>query len=230
MLRKGQSKVALDVVTTVAMLLASVAVGWAVIGRPKGAGEPNLKRIDTRLPGELLSLDEGKTLGSRSARVAVVIYSDFQCPYCALTARESVSTLISTQVAAGTIRLSFRHRPLVRIHPFATLAAGAAECAAHQEKFWRMHDALFEKQGQLNREVLLSQANGLGLDMGRFTTCLDGEGAARVRQEMAEADRLGITGTPTFLLGSIQADGRVRITKRVSGVLSAEQLTELIAQ
>ena len=108
-----------------------------------------------------------------------------------------------------------RDLPLESIHPFAFKAAEATHCAGDKGKYWEMHDRLFGNQRELARKDLSKHAEALGLDVAAFDQCLDsGKHAGRIRKDMAEAQRLQTTGTPTFFLGLTDANGtQVKGTK-----------------
>jgi protein-disulfide isomerase len=91
-----------------------------------------------------------------------------------------------------------------------------ASCAAEQGRFWEMHALLFEAPGTLSRQALIDRAEKLGLDRSAATSCL-GRIGAHVGQHQAEGRRLGITATPTFLLGGVDASGILRVRRRLSG-------------
>jgi len=173
------------------------------------------------LPPEPVSLEGAAIRGSRAAKVAIIEHSDFQCPYCGRFAREILPELEKGYVATGKVLLAFREFPLT-IHPFAEKAAEAAECAGRQGKFWEMHDRLFVKQ-QLDPPSLEAHAKALHLSPGVFDTCLAGEAADKVRQDTEAGKALLVTGTPTFFVGTIQPDGRVKVLQRVSGALPLAQ-------
>ncbi len=106
------------------------------------------------------------------------------------------------------------------MHGQAMKASEAALCAGDQGKFWEMHDRLFANQNALAPEALLKHAEALGLDTTQFKECLDsGKHAAQIKAAMAEGQKAGITGTPAFLLGFIESDGRVKATKKISGAV-----------
>jgi protein-disulfide isomerase len=100
------------------------------------------------------------------------------------------------------VKYVVRDLPLESIHPFAFKAAEATHCAGEQGKYWEMHDRLFANQQQLARPDLSTHARELGLDGVAFDKCMDMEKqAARVRKDLAEAQKVQTTGTPTFFLG-----------------------------
>ena len=106
------------------------------------------------------------------------------------------------------------------MHGQAMKASEAALCAGDQNKFWEMHDRLFANQNALGPEALSKHAEALGLDTIQFKECLDSEKhAAQIKAAMAEGQKAGITGTPGFLLGFIEADGKVRATKNIPGAV-----------
>ena len=100
------------------------------------------------------------------------------------------------------MRYVVRDLPLEALHKDAFKAAEATHCARDQGKYWEMHDRLFANQRQLGRDDLAKHAQAIGLDVGTFDRCLaGGKHADAIRKDMAEAQRLQVTGTPTFLIG-----------------------------
>ncbi len=152
-------------------------------------------------------------LGNSTARISMITYSDFQCPFCARFVQDAKQLLT---VFPQDVRYVYRHFPLSSIHPEAQKAAEASECAAvlgGNDAFWRMHDKLFDNQAMLNREAYRSFAGQIGLDIGSFTTCLDsGSTAARVKRDADMAEALGIQGTPTGFLGNTRLEGALPIS------------------
>lgn len=143
-------------------------------------------------------------LGPESARITIIEYSDFQCPYCSLTA----PVLESLQEAqAGDVRLVFRHFPLDS-HDKAVLAAQAAEAAAVQDAFWEMHDVLFERQSEWSslseadfRSWLADQAGELSLQVEQFNDDLDSQAVSeRVQRDLQDATSIGLPGTPSLII------------------------------
>lgn len=144
-------------------------------------------------------------LGPSNAKVTLIEYSDFQCPFCS----RHLPTLkqILSQYPKD-VRLVYRHFPLSQIHPQAQKAGEAAECVAKlggNDKFWAMHDKLFENQTTLGTELYKRLAKEVGVDEAKFTTCLDsGEMAGRIASDYASGNDSGVSGTPaTFVNGTI---------------------------
>jgi protein-disulfide isomerase len=132
--------------------------------------------------------------------VAVIVYGDFECPYCAA---------LAGKLDLVRLRVAFRHFPVRTSHPRAWAAAAAAEAAARQGRFWEMHDLLFADQGRLEDPHLWARARTLGLDLEQFET--DRRGAdvqASIRQDFESGVRGGIVTTPT-LVGAVVHAGRI---------------------
>jgi protein-disulfide isomerase len=122
-------------------------------------------------------------------------------------------------IDAGKVRHVFMDFPLP-MHAQAQKASEAANCAGYQGKFWEMHDRLFANQNALAPDALLKHAEALGLDTAKFKECLDsGKAAEAVKKQMAEGQKAGITGTPGFLIGFVEPDGKVKATKKISGAV-----------
>lgn len=142
-------------------------------------------------------------LGKLDAPVKMIVYSDFQCPFCYDFSRsmKQVEENFKDQVV-----IAFRHYPLAG-HEQAVPAGVAAECAAEQGKFWEMHDKLFadNKAGRMGTEQYKQDARDLGLDEAKFNQCLDSaKYENKITQQQNEGDQAGVTGTPTsFINGQI---------------------------
>ncbi len=135
--------------------------------------------------------------GAVEASVTVVEYGDFQCPYCGKAEPAVRSALLTDE----DVQYVWRHLPLGDVHPDAQLAAEAAEAAAAQDAFWRMHDLLLAHQDELTPVDLKLYARELGLDEDRFHDDLKRHVfAARVAQDLESADLSGVSGTPTFFI------------------------------
>lgn len=152
--------------------------------------------------------------GHSDARVALVEFSDFQCPYCGRYAREIEPALEQQFIATGKVLYGFRNLPLDQIHPMATNAGVAALCAQEQASFWPMHDDLFRSQQDLSVESLYARANKLSLDAPRFKACM---GEASLAGDLDEAKRLGINSTPSFAIGVIDGRGSISVKAKIRG-------------
>lgn len=143
--------------------------------------------------------------GPANAPVTLTEYGDYQCPYCG----EAYSIVKQLQQKVGNnLRFVFRNFPLSQIHAHAEVAAEAAEAAGAQNKFWEMHDYLYEHQDKLAPPQLIAAAKQLGLDVERFTDDLNQHAyAERVREDFLSGVRAGVNGTPTFFINGVRHDG-----------------------
>jgi protein-disulfide isomerase len=166
-------------------------------------GEPGEHAVGTEV--QAIDVPAGApSRGPDTARVTVVVWSDFQCPFCARGAQ----TLRQLQEQYGKdVRLVFRNDPLP-FHRDAPLAAAAALAAQEQGRFWEYHDALFAHQGALDRASLERYAQDLGLDLVRFRQALDSKKfEASLAGDTEAANRAGVSGTPTFFVNGHRVMG-----------------------
>ena len=140
--------------------------------------------------------------GPQKAPITLLEYGDYECPYCG----QAFSMVKLVQDLLGNnLRFVFRNFPLTQIHPHAQHAAEAAECAGAQNKFWEMHDILYENQQALEDENLLEYAKVLELDMSRFQDDFYNHTfALRVREDFLSGIRSGVNGTPTFYINGMR--------------------------
>lgn len=143
--------------------------------------------------------------GPDNAALTLVEYGDYQCPYCG-AAYPVVKRL---QKALGkSLRFVFRNFPLTQAHPYALIAAEAAEAAALQDKFWEMHDLLFEQQSFLEPDIIASWAERLELDLEKLGKDISqGVIAERIKEDRQSGIRSGVNGTPTFFINGTRFDG-----------------------
>jgi protein-disulfide isomerase len=152
--------------------------------------------VDERLSPPLDDLDHLR--GERGAPLELVMFGDFQCPFC--LGAQSVLRRVRERLGERLL-FGFRHLPIPERHPLAPLAAEASEAAAAQGRFWEYHDALFAIQPKLSRETMLEAAGELGLDVERMEAEIDaGAHRDRVARDLASAEASGATGTPTFFV------------------------------
>jgi protein-disulfide isomerase len=143
--------------------------------------------------------------GSSDAKVTIIEYSDYQCPFCARFALETEPQVEQQYVSSGQVKLIFRALPF---HALSMETAQAAQCAGEQGKYWEMHDALFEHQSEWSgnpgaTELFKSYAEDLGLNTSNFNTCLNTEKyASRVQEDLQKAINDSIEATPSFLINS----------------------------
>lgn len=136
-------------------------------------------------------------VGPADAPITIVEFSDFQCPFCGRV----VGTMKEVEKEYGEkVRLVFKHLPLA-MHSKAPQAHAASVAAANQGRFWEMHDLIFSNQRELSKEKYMEYAKQLGLDVDRFEKDMESpETKKRIDSDVAEATRLGVTGTPGFFI------------------------------
>jgi Na+/H+ antiporter NhaA len=157
--------------------------------------------------------------GAIDGPVTVVEYGDFECPFCG-QAEPVVRELLRD--FEQEVRYVWRHLPLNDVHPHAQLAAEAAEAAADQDAFWKMHDLMLDHQDALEPSDLVAYAAQLGLDVERFTNNLrEHAGTARVAEDVDSADLSGVSGTPTFFINSRRQHGAYDIGSLSAAVRAA---------
>ncbi len=179
----------------------------------------------------VLDIAEAPFKGAKDARLVIVEFSDYQCPFCARHVRETMPQIERTYVQTGKVKYVFRDFPLEAIHPQAFRAAEAARCAGDQGKFWEMHDRLFAHPNALEEKDLIAHAEALGLDAKRFRQCLERRRfAERVRRDLWEGQRAGVRGTPSFLVGFAESRGKVRVVRVLRGAQPYEAFRETIEE
>ncbi len=191
----------------------------AVKAWPKGSSGPVPleEPLDYKLPAQVQVFAADPSLGSGTANVTIVEFSDFQCPYCAQSAPAARQAVESS---GGKARLVWKDYP-VPGHDEALPAAIAAQCAHQQGKFWQYHDVLFREQARLGNDAYVELAGEVGLRLPQFIRCLDGkETQAIVERNRREGDAIGIDGTPYFVING----------QAWSGLLTASDLEAIIRQ
>ncbi len=160
-----------------------------------------------RLHAMQIDLSTAKTSGPADAPVQLVVFSDFQCQYCARLA--PVLQRLRVEFP-NELMVAFRYFPL-EAHARGVAAAVAAECAAEQDAFWKYHDRLFEEGGDLSESRLVALAVKIGLDEGRFRQCLQGDRAKTVvAASYRDAAAAGLEGAPAVFLNGRRVEGDLR--------------------
>lgn len=198
----------------VTMLAVGVLVGVVIAlnlpsilpPQEKGGEEASSTRV------EGVSVDDDPFLGQSNAPVTVIEFSDFQCPFCRRFVEETLQEIKRNYVDTGKIRWVYRDYPLSQIHPYAEKAAEAADCAGEQGRFWEYHDLLFKNQAVWSAGGATVEfrkyASSLGLEEGRFNSCLDsGKYADEVSKDLADGLKAGVEGTPTFFVNGVKVVG-----------------------
>jgi protein-disulfide isomerase len=172
-----------------------------------------------------IALDNQPERGPKDAKVTIVEYSDFQCPFCA-RAYTSFEEGVMKEYG-DKVRFVFKNFPLTSIHPWAEDGALASECAFQQGNgaHWKMYDGLFTKQADINKDNLREKSSEIakdgGMDVAKYQECFDGKKALdAVKADETEATALGVNSTPTFFING----------RRLSGAQTPDAFKQLIDQ
>jgi len=172
-----------------------------------------------------IELDGQPSRGPADAKVTIIEYSDYQCPFC-LRAYETIEKQI-LPAYGDRVRFVFKNLPLSEIHPWAEGAALASECALRQgnDHFWTLYNGFFAQQKDITPENLadkaVAMAEGTGIDTAALRKCIDGKEALdAVKADVDEAAAIGVTSTPTFIING----------KRVNGAQTFETFKALLDQ
>ena len=177
-----------------------------------------------------LDVSQAPGKGVASARVTLIEFSDYQCPFCARHTRTVLPQLEKEYVNTGKIRYVLRDYPMQSIHPQAPKVHEAALCAGDQDKYWEMHGQLFANQVNLSAEQLSMYAQRIRLaDLDAFERCLDsGKFAESIAASINEGMKAGVRGTPSFLLGITDTNGSVRAVKLIQGAQTYATFQQVI--
>jgi len=181
--------------------------------RSAALAENHLKTLDDPVK---IHVEGAPSKGPAAAKITLVEFSDFQCPYCskAAFALDELSRKFP-----GDVRLVYKQYPIAMIHGQATLAARASIAANYQGKFWLLHDRMFSNSNKISRDNILAWSKEINMDMPRFIKDLDSkEVAAIVDRDVKEGDDIGVLGTPTVFLNG----------KRYNGELTAADFGKVI--
>ncbi|MBA3346141.1 MAG: thioredoxin domain-containing protein [Gemmatimonadales bacterium] len=195
-------------------VLAGVAViGVAVLGyllaRPSRVSIP----ANVTVQASDTAGFRGYIKGPESAPIEITEFADYQCPFCQTFATLQMPTIEERLIRTGRLRWRYRDFPLQQ-HEFARLAAHSAACGHEQEKYWEQHDRIYEGQAEWSAArdagpLFRSYAEGNGLDLARYDKCMEsGKYAGRIQASVEEGVRLGVSSTPTLLVGDRLYQGR----------------------
>jgi protein-disulfide isomerase len=186
--------------------LAACVLGAACAKQPPAQSAA----LDTSKPAvdsSLARADKARIQGSENAKVWLVIASDFQCPFCKAFHDDTYKRILTDYVATGKIRVAYLNHPS-SMHQFAVISAEAAMCAAMQDKFWQMHDALFVSQDRWAATadpvpVFDSLATSLRLNMPDWRGCMSSHKTRpMVDADHARSQASGVGGTPSFFIAN----------------------------
>ena len=154
-----------------------------------------------------VSIDDDAVLGDENAKVTMIEFSDYECPFCGRHFEQTYPQIKKEYIDTGKVKLVFRDFPL-SFHPQAQKAAEAAECAGEQGKYFEMHDKLYSNQESLSVDNYKKWAKEIGLDTVKFNDCLDsGKMASEIAKDMADGTSYGVKGTPGFFINGKPVSG-----------------------
>lgn len=206
-------------VVPLSIVLAGVIIAGAIFLTNNKNGNPNVEGINNQnnaveeeFPAAETTISDAPFLGDKSkAKVAIVEYTDYQCPYCQRHDQETKSQLIKEYVDTGKAIYVFRDFPLDFHGQIAIDSANAALCVNEIggiSKFVEYHSKVFMVE---NNEALTKAAQDLGIDMNKFNTCMTEERYAdKIDQGLSDGMKAGVQGTPGFVVGVLDKDGNVK--------------------
>jgi protein-disulfide isomerase len=156
----------------------------------------------------------GYVKGSKDAPVEIIEFADYQCPFCQTFATLQMPTIEDRLINSGRLRWRYRDFPLQQ-HPFARLAAHSAACADEQGKYWPQHEQIYQNQSDWAAArdagpLFRNYARTVGLDLGRYDSCMKaGKYAGRIQASYNDGVQLGVSSTPTLLIGNRLYRGRL---------------------
>ncbi|MBT6774007.1 DsbA family protein [Candidatus Woesearchaeota archaeon] len=152
-------------------------------------------------------IDDDSVKGDKDAPVTIVEFSDYECPFCTKFYEQSLQLIEKNYIDTGKVKFIYRDFPL-SFHQNAQKAAEAAECAGEQDKYFEMHDLLFEKGVSGGVNAFKQYAKDIGLNTKKFDQCLDsGAMAQEVKDDFAAGQQLGVSGTPAFFINGKLVSG-----------------------
>lgn len=183
----------------------------ALSAAQRGANEQQKPPVVTTIELD----DAAPVRGDEKATVAIVEFSDYQCPFCGRFHARVLPGLKKAYIDTGKVRQIFRDFPL-DFHPQAKGAAIAANCAGEQKAYWEMHDRLFANQNRLGVALYEELAKKMNLNMASFQACLkDAKQAEKIEKDLSYGQSLGIDGTPSFFIGRIEGKKLVDVKQIV---------------
>jgi len=207
---------------TALLILTSFAFfcSQAAVAQPTNASDPQ---------NIILNVGSPPFKGDKNAKLTLIEFADYQCPFCGRHFRETEPQIQRDYVKTGKVKFIFWDFPL-KSHKDAFKAAETARCARDQGKYWEMHDRLFTNQESLSLQDLSRHARAIGLDPRSFQLCLDdGKHEAEIRKDMDKAIEVGVKITPTFFLGVAEPNNpEIKVQKQITGAKPYTDFKEAI--
>lgn len=195
-----------------AILVAGVMISGSLLYSGKagsGSGAAQIQQQPDAQGGTKVnvSIDDDPTLGDKNAKVVMIEFSDYQCPFCRTWWKDTFNQLKKEYIDTGKVFFVYRDFPL-SFHPMAEPSAQASECANDQGKYWEFHDKLFGEQEKLGQgtvtftnQDIKNWASQIGLNSAKFNQCLDsGKYKDEVAGDVSDGTAAGVSGTPSFFI------------------------------
>lgn len=179
--------------------------------------QPSLPNV--RPESAILNFEGLPFKGDKNAKLTIVEFSDYQCPFCSKHALETLPQIEKEYVKTRKVKYVFGDLPLEAIHPNAFKAAEGVRCAGDQGKYWEMHDQLFKNQSAFGFSELSLHAQAVDVDVPSFQQCLfSGKHGPGIRKAMTAGANAGIDGTPGFALGyTVPNNSEIKVLKVITG-------------
>ncbi len=176
-------------------------------GQVAGTGNQQVPQVQpTPGPVDIILAGNEPILGQASAKITLVEFTDFQCPFCRNLVDGAMVSIKKEYIDKGLVKMIVKNYPLP-FHQYAQKAAEAAECAKDQNKYFEYHDKLFPNNDKLTVDDLKKYATDLGLKTDDFNACLDGNKKADVvKNDIALAQKAGVGGTPSVFVGKTKGN------------------------
>jgi len=225
---RGRVRSALDLLATLSIIAVSLTTIWYLVygSRIAPAQNPQKKSSVPAVPTQALAMDGAPLLGSAAAGVGIVEFADFECPFCAKFAHETLPSLERDYLNNGRVVMAFRNLPL-SIHRNAKAAAESAVCANQQDKFWPYHGLLYRNARALDDANLRRFAVATGLSLDKFDSCRSSGAFAGIESDTSLASTLRVAGTPTFFIGTLRG-GQLKTAKVLVGAVPYDDLKAVL--
>lgn len=225
--RQSAWRITLDLVATAAAVTGASILLVSAIGPTREDGRRGIAA--PAVPTTPIDIRGMTSKGSKTAGVGIVIFSDFQCPFCKKFSLEIWPTLDAEFVRTEKAMVVFSHLPIPAIHPLAMTAARTAVCADRAGKFWSFHDSLFGFDGPMSSEQISSAASTARLDSNELSRCVQSPTtSARIESDISVARAARVSSTPMVVVGRLRNGVDLIAQRAVRGAASVDRFREAI--
>ena len=216
----------LDVVASVATICVCMGIAWTLLARRSGTSE-----LQGTLPREPINLQGAPTLGELGAPVALLVFTDYECPFCASFAVDILPELRRRYVEKKQLLVAVKGIQGSATHALAEVAERVGSCAEAEGKFWPYHDRVFELNGKLTAELIRKTAQAAGLRDDNIDRCMApkrGGPGGSFDANAAMAKSLRIHATPWFFIGRIDQNRHLRASQVLVGLRTLDEFIAAI--